>query len=119
LELLDDLAVATHRTVEALQVAVDHERQVVETLAGGFVEMAERFRFIGLAVAEERPHVLSRGVLDAAVVQVAVEAGLVDRRVRSEAHGHRRELPEVAHETGVRVTGQTVAEATVAEFLPE
>src|SRR5690606_36563180 len=30
LELLDDLAVAAHRAVEALQVAVDHEDQVVE-----------------------------------------------------------------------------------------
>ena len=32
-ELLDDLAVAAHRAVEALQVAVDDEDQVVETLA--------------------------------------------------------------------------------------
>ena len=35
LELLDDLAVATHRAVEALQVAVDDEGQVVEALASG------------------------------------------------------------------------------------
>ena len=35
LELLDDLAVAAHRSVEALQVAVDDERQVVEFLACG------------------------------------------------------------------------------------
>ena len=33
LELLDDLAVAAHRAVEALQVAVDDEDQVVELLA--------------------------------------------------------------------------------------
>ena len=33
LELLDDLAVAAHRAVEALQVAVDDEGQVVEPLA--------------------------------------------------------------------------------------
>ncbi len=32
LELLDDLAVAAHRPVEALQVAVDDEDQVVELL---------------------------------------------------------------------------------------
>ena len=35
LELLDDLAVAAHRAVEALQVAVDDEGQVVEALARG------------------------------------------------------------------------------------
>ena len=36
-ELLDDLAVAAHRAVEALQVAVDDEDQVVELFAGGSV----------------------------------------------------------------------------------
>ena len=35
LELLDDLAVAADRTVEALEVAVDDEDQVVELFAGG------------------------------------------------------------------------------------
>ena len=35
LELLDDLAVAAHRAVEALQVAVDDPDQVVEPLAAG------------------------------------------------------------------------------------
>ena len=35
LQLLDDLAVAADRAVEALQVAVDDEDQVVELLAGG------------------------------------------------------------------------------------
>src|SRR4051812_44613942 len=33
LELLDDLAVASDRTIEALEVAVDDEDQVVELLA--------------------------------------------------------------------------------------
>ena len=56
LELLDDLAVAADGTVQALEVAVDDERQVVEALAGGDVERTERLRLVGLAVAEERPH---------------------------------------------------------------
>ena len=34
LELLDDLAVSAHRAVEALQVAVDDEGEVVQLLAG-------------------------------------------------------------------------------------
>ena len=58
LELLDDLAVAAHRTVEPLQVAVDDEDQVVELLARGERDRAERFRLVGLAVAEERPDLL-------------------------------------------------------------
>ena len=55
LELLDDLAVAAHRTVEPLQVAVDDEDQVVELLARRQRDRAERFGLVGLAVAEERP----------------------------------------------------------------
>jgi hypothetical protein len=54
-EFLDDLAVAAHRAVEALQVAVDDEDQVVELLARGHADGAERFDLVGLAVAEEGP----------------------------------------------------------------
>ena len=54
-ELLDDLAVAAHRSVEALQVAVHDEGQVVEALARGDVQRAERLGLIGLAVANECP----------------------------------------------------------------
>ena len=56
LQLLDDLAVAAHRAVEALQVAVDDEDQVVEALARGDRERAQRLGLVGLAVAQERPH---------------------------------------------------------------
>ena len=66
LELLDDLAVAAHRAVEALQVAVDDERQVVEFFAGGDTDRAEGFGFVHLAVAEKRPDVRVGRVGDAA-----------------------------------------------------
>ena len=55
-ELLDDLAVAADRAVEPLQVAVDDEDQVVELFARRQRDRAERFGLVGLAVAEERPH---------------------------------------------------------------
>ena len=54
-EFLDDLAVAAHRTVEPLQVAVDDPDQVVELFARGQRERAERFGLVGFAVADERP----------------------------------------------------------------
>jgi hypothetical protein len=57
LELLDDLAVAAHRAVEPLQVAVDDEGEVVQLLAGGQPDRAERLGLVHLAVAAERPHV--------------------------------------------------------------
>ena len=54
-QFLDDLAVAAHRAVEALQVAVDDENQVVESLARGQRDGAERFGLVHFAVAEEGP----------------------------------------------------------------
>jgi hypothetical protein len=67
---------------------------------------ATRLGLVHLAVAEERPDVLVAGVLDAAVVQVAVELSLVDRVHRAQAHRHGRELPEAGHEPRVRVGRQ-------------
>ena len=66
LELLDDLAVAAHRAVQALQVAVDDEGEVVQFLPGGQPDRAERLGLVHLAVAEERPHVRPRRVVDLA-----------------------------------------------------
>ena len=106
LQLLDDLAVAPHRAVEALQVAVDDEGQVVQRLVGRHLDQAAAFRLVHLAVAQERPHVLVGGVLDAAVVQVVVEPGLIDGIHRAQAHRHRRELPELRHQSRVRVGRQ-------------
>ena len=49
------------------------------------------------------------GVLDAAGVQVAVEAGLVDGGQRAEAHRDGRELPEVGHQPRMRVAREPLA----------
>ena len=110
LELLDDLAVAAHRPVEPLEVAVDHEVEVVEAFVGRPLERAAALDLVHLAVAEEGPHLLVGRILDAAVGQVAVRLRLVDGVDRPEAHRHGRELPEVGHETRVRVARQAVRE---------
>ncbi len=117
LELLDDLAVAPHRTVEALQVAVHDEDQVVELLAGSQREGAQRLGLVGLAVAQETPHLGAGGVDDASVVQVPVEAGLVDGVDGTDAHRHRGELPEVGHEPRVGIRGQASAPQLHAEVV--
>ena len=69
LQLLHDLAVAAHRAVEALEVAVDDEGEVVEPFARGDRERAQRLRLVRLAVAQERPDAVAAGVLDAPVVR--------------------------------------------------
>ena len=65
LQLLDDLAVAPHGPVQPLQVAVDHEGEVVQRVVRGHLQQAARLRLVHLAVTEKRPDVLVGGVLDA------------------------------------------------------
>ena len=109
LELLDDLAVAAHRPVEALQVAVDDEDQVVELLARGQSDRAERLGLVHLAVAAKDPDLALARVGDAARVQVLEEARLVDRHQRAESHRDGRELPELGHQLRVRVARDALA----------
>ena len=115
LELLDDLAVAAHRAVEALQVAVDDEDQVVELLARGQADGAERLGLVHLAVAAEHPDLAVLGVGDAARVQVLEEARLVDRHQRAEAHRDGGELPELRHQLRMRVARDALAVDLLAE----
>ncbi len=119
LELLDDLPVAADRAVETLQVAVDDEDQVVELLARAERDGAERFGFVGFAVAEERPHLRVGALLQAAVLEVAHEARLVDRVDRADAHRDRGEFPEVGHEPRMRVGRETAARLQLAPEVLE
>ena len=115
LQLLHDLAVATDRAVEALQVAVDDEDEIVELFARGDADGTQSLRLVHLAVAEERPHPAATGVANLTVQQVAVESSLVNRVDRSEPHGDGGELPEIRHQAGVGVGRQ----AAGADLLPE
>ena len=119
LKLLDDLAVAAHRPVEALQVAVDHEDQIVQPLAGRQSDRTHRLRFVHLAVAQEGPDLLLVGLLDPAILQVAVEPRLVDRLDGAQAHGDGREGPEVRHQPRMRVGRQAAAGRQLAPEVGE
>ena len=69
LQFLDDLAVASHRPVEPLEIAVDDEGQIVELLARGEREARDRLRLVHLTVAEHAPDVPAIGVGEAAIAQ--------------------------------------------------
>src|SRR3954469_7457783 len=114
-QLLDDLAIATHRPIEALQVAVDNEDQVVEPLTPAERDGAEAFWLIGLAIAEEAPDLPPLGLRQAAALQVFQEARLVDGHQRAEAHGDSRKLPKIRHQPGMRIG----TEAATVDFLTE
>jgi hypothetical protein len=116
-QLLDDLAVAAHRSVEALEVAVDHEDQVVEALARGQGERAQALRLVGLAVAHETPDPAVAPVDETPRLEIAGEAGLIDRIDRPQAHRHGRELPEVGHETRVRIAREALPTGLAPEAV--
>ena len=54
-ELLNDLRVAPHRPVEALEVAVDHEDQIVEMFPAGQRDAGQALGLVHLAIAGEAP----------------------------------------------------------------
>ena len=60
-QLLDHLAVAAHRAVEALEVAVDDEDEVVELLARGQRERPHGFRLVHFAIAQKGPDLAGVG----------------------------------------------------------
>src|SRR5579864_3368194 len=114
-QLVDDLAVAAHRAVKPLQVAVDDEDEIVEFLARGQRELRTHgFGLVGLAVADEGPDFARSFRNDSAVLQVAHEARLVNRVERAQAHGDRWETPEVWHQPGMRIGAQA---GLVAQFV--
>src|SRR5690606_27014807 len=106
LDLVDDIAVAAYRPVEALEVAVDDADQLVERLARSYRDRAERLRLVTLVDAVERPDHAPLDRHQAATLLGAHEAGLVDRHDRAETHRHRGVLPEVGHQPRVRVGRQ-------------
>src|SRR5690606_21808025 len=116
-QLLDDLAVAAHRPVETLQVAVDDEVQVAEAFARGEADGAQSFRLVALAVAEEGPDLAVTERHQTTAVKVLQDVGHVDGLQGAESHRHGGELPEVRHQPGVRVGGQTVAIHFLAELV--
>ena len=102
-----------------LLIAVDHEGEVVQLLHRGPLQCPARLHLIHFPVPEEGPDVLFAGVLDASVVQVLVDRGLVDRVDRADAHRAGRELPEVRHQVGVRVGGEALHAFVLRhKFLP-
>ena len=108
-EFLDDLAVAANRTVEPLKVAVDDEDEVVELFARRQGDGAERFGLVGFAVAEERPDLRVRLRLEAAILEVAHEARLVDRLMGPRPIDTVGYSQKLRHQPRVRIRRQAAA----------
>ena len=106
-QLLDDLAVAAHRAVQTLQVAVDDEDQVVQLRA-----QPGRWRPAIPARPSRRRRRRPRpcgGWCRRCRGRAGTSGSApVDGHQRAQAHRHRRELPEVRHQLRMRVRGQAL-----------
>ena len=119
LQFLDDLAVAAHRPVEALQIAVDHQHQVVELLPARDVDGAEHLRLIGLAVADEGPDLAVSRLLETPAFQVLGEPGLIDGAGGGQAHAGGGHGPEPRQAPGMGIGWQAAALAELAAEVGE
>lgn len=70
-QLIDDAAVAAYRSVQALQIAVDHKDQVIQFFARRQTQCRQRFRLIHLAIAKHAPHLASLILQQTAMLQIA------------------------------------------------
>ena len=108
------MPVATHRAIESLQVAVDDERKIIESLACSERQCADRLGFVHFTVAENTPNVTLVGFRETAVLEVTHKAGLIDRVDRPDSHGACRELPEIRHQPRVGIRAKTFAGGLLA-----
>ena len=118
-EFLDDLAVAAHRAVEALQVAIHHQDHVVQLFPGGDVDGAEHFRLVGFAVADEGPNLAAVFRLEPPMLQVLDETRLVDGAWRGQPHAGAGHLPEPRQAARMRIGRQAAAGAEFAAEVGE
>ena len=82
-QLLNDLPVATHGTIQALQVAIHDEDQIIELFPGCQRDRAKGFRLVRFAVADERPNLCIGSRLQTAIFEIAIEARLIDGHQRA------------------------------------
>ncbi|KAG1390856.1 hypothetical protein G6F59_015068 [Rhizopus arrhizus] len=116
-QFLDDLGVAAHRAVQPLQVAIDHEDQVVQLFAPGHRHGGQRFGLVLLAVAQESPDLAALHGYQFTVLQIAHIARLIGGHQWPQAHRHRRELPELRHRARVRIRRQAAPADLAAEAV--
>jgi len=108
-QFLDDFAVAPHRAIQPLQVAVHHENQVIQLFPGRHADGPQGFHFVDFPVPQEGPDLATGGLGHVPAIQVFHEAGGIDGLQRPQTHGDSGELPEIRHQPGVGVGGNALA----------
>ena len=86
LQLLNDFSVTAHRSIEALQIAVDDNHQIVEPLSGGDIDGAQHLGLVGLTVADKAPDPRVIGRQQSAMLKILGEPRDIDRHWHGQAH---------------------------------
>src|SRR5689334_572165 len=113
-QFLNDFPVAAHWPVQSLQVAVDHKDQVVEPPARSQGDRAQRLGFVHFTVAEKRPNLAARRLLQSAILKILDKARMINRLDRAQSHRDCGELPKIGHEPGMRVRTESSARLQLA-----
>ncbi|MPM44892.1 hypothetical protein SDC9_91574 [bioreactor metagenome] len=103
LQLVDHAAIAAHRAIQALQIAVHHPHQIVQPLARRQGQRAHALGLVHLAIAKHTPNLTARAIQQTAMREIAHEARVINAADRPDAHRTRGELPEVGHQPRVRI----------------
>ena len=116
-EFLDNFAITTHRTVEALQIAVNDKDQVIELFARRQTDGSQRFGFIHFAIAQHCPDLAATFVPQTAIDQIMVETRLINSRNGRQPHGNRGKFPEIGHQKRMWIGRKPALGG--AQFTPE
>ena len=77
-EFLNNFPVTAHRSVEALEIAINNPAKIVEPFASRECDCAERFRLVAFAIADERPDARLRAGNESACFEVPVKPRLIN-----------------------------------------
>src|SRR5580698_8356513 len=105
-KLIDDPLVPANRAIEPLQVAVDHEDQVIQFLSRTKRDRPQRVNLVCLAVTHKGPDLPIRLLDQTTILEVAHEPSLINGIQRTYSHRNRRETPEIGHQPGMRIAAQ-------------
>ena len=79
--------------------------------------MGEGFRLVGFAITHRVPDPGCVGAGQPSVLEVPIEASLMDGRHGAKAHANGGEFPKLRHQPRMRVAGQTLSSHFLSEVL--
>ncbi len=116
-QLLDNLAIASDRAIQSLQITIDNKNQVIQLLSTCQCNRTLGLRLIHFTIASKAPDFSRTTTSEASIVQILHDVCLVDCLQWAQPHRNRWELPVVRHQPGVRIGRQAISIHFLAKFV--